>query len=169
MSQWVSTGVDTSEGSFLFNAIAPCVAERYKTYLYIDELERRVFADTAYGEYLDKRCAEHGIYRKTATQSIRKGYFENEVSIGSRWGKEELTYTVTKMLQSDVYLLKCERSGTIKNHYDSNLINIDAVEPIDSVRLGEMVIYGENEEQDDTLRCRDFNSFEKEAFGGNIK
>ena len=73
------------------------------------------------------------------------------------------------MLQSSVYLLKCEQSGTIKNHYDGNLINIDAVEYIDSARLGEVVIYGENEEQDDALRCRDFNSFEKEAFGGNIK
>ena len=58
---------DLVEGSFLFDAIAPCVAELYEVYLYIDELEKRVYADTAYGEYVDKRCAEHGIYRKTAT------------------------------------------------------------------------------------------------------
>ena len=164
----VTTGVDTSEGSFLFDAIAPCVAELYEAYLYIDELEKRVYADTAYGEHLDKRCAEHGIYRKKATHSIRKGYFDNEVPIGSRWGKEELTYIVTEMLQSGVYLLKCEQSGTIGNHYDGNLINIDAVEHINSAQLGEVVIYGDNEEQDDALRCRYFNSFEKEAFGGNI-
>ena len=84
----VSTGVDTSEGSFLFDAIAPYVAELYEAYLYIDELEKRVFADTAHGEYLARRCAEHGIYRKEATHAIRKGYFNNEVPIGSRWGKE---------------------------------------------------------------------------------
>ena len=75
--QQVSTGVDTSEGSFLFDAIAPCVAELYGAYLYIDELEKRVYADTAYGEYLDRRCAEHGVYSKKATHSIRKGYFDN--------------------------------------------------------------------------------------------
>lgn len=91
----VSSSVDTSEGSFLFDAIAPCVAELYQAYLYIDELEKRVFADTAYGEYLDRRCAERGIYRKQATYAIRKGYFDNEVPIGSRWGKEELVYIVT--------------------------------------------------------------------------
>lgn len=164
----VSTGVDTSEGSFLFDAIAPCVAELYEAYLYIDELEKRVFADTAYGEYLDRRCAEHGIYRKEATYAIRKGYFDNEIPIGSRWGKEELTYIVTEMLQSGVYLLKCEQSGTIGNHYDGNLINIDTVEHINSARLGEVVQFGANEEQDDVLRCRYFNSFEKEAFGGNV-
>ena len=164
----VSTGIDTSEGSFLFDAIAPCVAELYEAYLYIDELEKRVFADTAYGDYLDRRCAEHGIYRKKATHAIRKGYFDNEVPIGSRWGKEELTYIVTEMLQSGVYLLKCEQEGTIGNHYDGSLINIDAVEHINSSQLGEVVQFGANREQDDVLRCRYFNSFEKEAFGGNV-
>ena len=100
--QRVDTGVDTSEGSFLFDAIAPCVAELYEAYLYIDELEKRVYADTSYGEYLERRCAERGIYRKQATHSIRKGYFDNEVPIGSKWGKEEVTYIVTEMIQDGV-------------------------------------------------------------------
>lgn len=164
----VSSSVDTSEGSFLFDAIAPCVAELYQAYLYIDELEKRVFADTAYDEYLDRRCAERGIYRKKATYAIRKGYFDNEVPIGSKWGKEELVYIVTELVQDGAYLLKCEQSGVIGNRYDGNLINIDAVESINSAVLGEVVISGENEEQDDALRCRYFNSFEKEAFGGNV-
>ena len=166
--QRVSTGIDTSEGSFLFDAIVPCVAELYQAYLYIDELEKRVFADTAYDEYLDRRCAERGIYRKEATYAIRKGYFDNEVPIGSKWGKEELTYIVTELVQDGAYLLKCEQSGVIGNRYDGNLINIDAVENINSAILGEVVSFGANEEQDDALRCRYFNSFEKEAFGGNI-
>ncbi|WP_410497019.1 baseplate J/gp47 family protein [Cellulosilyticum sp. ST5] len=164
----VSSSVDTSEGSFLFDAIAPCVAELYEAYLYIDELEKRVYADTSYGEYLERRCAERGIYRKQATHSIRRGYFDNTVPIGSRWGKEELVYIVTELMQDGVYLLKCEQSGVIGNRYDGNLINIDAVENINSAILAEVVQFGANEEQDDALRCRYFNSFEKEAFGGNI-
>ena len=166
--QRVDTGIDTSEGSFLFDAIAPCVAELFEAYLYIDELEKRVYADTSYGEYLERRCAERGIYRKAASHAIRRGYFDNEVPIGSRWGKEELTYIVTELVQDGVYLLKCEQSGTIGNHYDGNLINIDAVENINSAQLGEVVHFGVNAEQDDALRCRYFNSFEKEAFGGNV-
>lgn len=67
----VSSSIDTSEGSFLFDAIAPCVAELYEAYLYIDELEKRIFADTAYDEYLERRCAERGIYRKEATCAVR--------------------------------------------------------------------------------------------------
>jgi len=166
--QRVDTGVDTSEGSFLFDAIAPCVAELYEAYLYIDELEKRVYADTAYGEYLERRCAERGIYRKEASYAIRKGYFDSEVPIGSRWGKEELTYIVTELVQNGAYLLKCEQSGTIGNRYDGDLINIDAVENINTAKLGEVVQFGANREQDDALRCRYFNSFEKEAFGGNV-
>lgn len=68
----VSSQIDTSEGSFLFDAIAPCVAELYEAYLYIEELEKRVFVDTAYGEYLERRTAERGIYRKLATHAIEK-------------------------------------------------------------------------------------------------
>lgn len=166
--QRVSTGIDTSEGSFLFDAIAPCVAELYEAYLYIDELEKRVFADTAYDEYLDRRCAERGIYREQASYAIRKGHFDNEVPIGSRWGKEELTYIVTEMQQTGVYLLRCEQAGTIGNKYDGDLINIDAVEHISMATLGEVVHFGANSEQDDALRQRYFNSFEKEAFGGNV-
>lgn len=164
----VNSSVDTSEGSFLFDAIAPCVAELYQAYLYIDEIEKRVFADTAYGEYLDRRCAERGIYRKQATYAIRKGYFDNEVPIGSRWGKEELVYIVTELVQDGAYLLKCEQSGVIGNRYHGNLINMDAVENINSAVLGEVVHFGANREQDDVLRCRYFNSFEKESFGGNV-
>ena len=165
----VSSSVDTSEGSFLFDAIAPCVAELYEAYLYIDELEKRIFADTAYDEYLERRCAERGIYRKEATCAVRKAYFDNEVPIGSRWGKEELMYIVTEMVQNGVYLLKCTQPGSIGNHYEGNLINIDAIENINEAILGEVVIVGENMEQDDALRCRYFNSFEKKAFGGNIR
>ena len=165
----VSSSIDTSEGSFLFDAIAPCVAELYEAYLYINELEKRIFADTAYDEYLERRCAERGIYRKQATCAVRKAYFDGEVPIGSRWGKEELVYIVTEMVQNGAYLLKCTQPGSIGNHYEGNLINIDATENINEAILGEVVIVGENMEQDDALRCRYFNSFEKEAFGGNIK
>lgn len=71
-------------------------------------------------------------------------------------------------MKDGAYLLKCEQSGVIGNRYDGNLINMDAVENINSAVLGEVVHFGANREQDDVLRCRYFNSFEKEAFGGNI-
>ena len=163
----VSSQMDTSEGSFLFDAIAPCAAELYEAYLYIDEIEKRVFADTAYGEYLERRAAERGIYRKPATYAIRKAYFNVDVPIGSRWAKEELVYTVTKKVQEGVFLAKANQTGAIGNRYSGELVNMDFVENLNSAILGEVVIAGEDEEDDESLRFRYFSSFEKEAFGGN--
>lgn len=163
----VSSHMDTSEGSFLFDAIAPCVAELYEAYLRIEELEKRVFADTAYGEYLERRTAERGIYRKPATYAIRKAYFNVDVPIGSRWAKEELVYTVTKKVQEGVFLTKANQTGAIGNRYSGELVNMDFIENLTSATLGEVVIAGEDEEEDESLRLRYFSSFEKEAFGGN--
>ena len=163
----VSSQIDTSEGSFLFDAIAPCVAELYEAYLYIEELEKRVFADTAYGEYLERRTAERGIYRKLATHAIRKAYFNVDVPIGSRWAKEELMYTVTDKVQEGVFLTKANQTGAIGNRYSGELVNMDFIENLESAILGEVVIAGEDEEDDESLRARYFSSFEKEAFGGN--
>ena len=55
--------LDKQEGSFIYDAIAPCV-ELYHTYLYCNELEKRVFADTAYGEYLDRRVKKEILKEK---------------------------------------------------------------------------------------------------------
>lgn len=163
----VSSQMDTSEGSFLFDAIAPCVAELYEAYLYIEELEKRVFADTAYGKYLERRTAERGIYRKPATHAIRKAYFNIDVPIGSRWAKEELVYTVTEKVQEGVFLTKANQVGAIGNRYSGELVNMDFIKNLESATLGEVVIAGEDEEDDESLRLRYFSSFEKEAFGGN--
>ena len=163
----ISNQMDTSEGSFLFDAIAPCVAELYEAYLYIEELEKRVFADTAYGKYLERRAAERGIYRKSATYAIRKAYFNVDVPIGSRWAKEELVYTVTEKIQEGVFLAKANQTGAIGNRYSGELVNMDFIENLNSATLGEVVIAGEDEEEDESLRLRYFRSFEKEAFGGN--
>lgn len=163
----IPNDMDTSEGSFLYDAIVPCVAELHEAYLYIEELEKRVFADTAYGEYLERRTAERGIYRKSATYAIRKAYFNIDVPIGSRWAKEELVYTVTEKVQEGVFLTKANQTGAIGNRYSGELVNMDFIENLNSAILGEVVIAGEDEEDDESLRFRYFSSFEKGAFGGN--
>ena len=165
----ITANVDKTEGSLIYDAVVPCVAELYEAYLCIDELEKRVFADTSYGEYLDRRCAERGIYRKEAVYAIRKATFNIDVPIGSRWAKEELVYTVTEKVQTGVFKVKCNQSGLIGNRYSGEMVNMDAVENINSAILGEIIIAGSNIEEDEPLRKRYFDSFEKEAFGGNIK
>ena len=161
--------LDKQEGSFIYDAIAPCVLELYHTYLYCNELEKRVFADTAYGEYLDRRVEERNIKRKKATFSQRKGIFNNTVPIGSKWGKEGLIFTVVSATETpNHYILKCEELGSIGNKYNGELINIDAVPNITLATIEDVILAGEDEETDEKLRQRYFNSFNEKSFGGNV-
>ncbi|HHV75530.1 MAG TPA: baseplate J/gp47 family protein [Thermoanaerobacterium sp.] len=65
----VSADVDKSEGSFIYDALAPAALELAQAYVQLDNILQVVFAQTSYGEWLDKRAAEFGIYRKTGTKA----------------------------------------------------------------------------------------------------
>lgn len=64
----VSSDIDTSEGSFLHDALSPAAEELAQGYIKLDEVLKRVFASTAaengYSTELENRCAEFGISRK---------------------------------------------------------------------------------------------------------
>lgn len=160
--------VDNSEGSFIYDALSMCIIELYELYLYCNELEKRCFADTSYNEYLERRTEERGISRKQAVQSKRKAQFDASVPIGSEWGKEDLIFTVTSDLGNNQYILTCNTVGSIGNKYTGDLINISAISGVSSAILGDIVIAGEDEEDDESLRTRYFNSFNSDSFGGNI-
>lgn len=165
----VTATVDKTEGSFIYDAIAPTVVELHQCYLYINELENKVYADTATGEYLERRTAERGVNRKQAVHAIRTLTFNKDVPIGSRWGKEDLIYTVQNGTGLNQYGAICNQAGAIGNRYTGDLINIDSVEGITSAKMSEIVIAGAESETDEQLRERFFNSFNDDAFGGNIQ
>ena len=49
---------DKREGAIIFDALAPAAAELAQLYVQLDVVLNQTFADTATGEYLEKRCAE---------------------------------------------------------------------------------------------------------------
>jgi uncharacterized phage protein gp47/JayE len=65
----VSADVDKTEGSLIYDALAPVALELAQAYVELDNILQIVFAQTSYGEWLDKRAAEFGIYRKTGTKA----------------------------------------------------------------------------------------------------
>lgn len=64
------TSTYNDEGGFIYDAVAPIAVELSEMYKSLDEVLKQVFAQTASGEYLEKSCAEFGIYRKTGTKAI---------------------------------------------------------------------------------------------------
>lgn len=65
----VPADVDKSEGSFVWDALAPAAYELYDAAVWAQEALRRGFASTTFGAYLDLRCAEHGVTRRPAAKA----------------------------------------------------------------------------------------------------
>lgn len=65
----VPTDVDKSEGSYIWDALAPAAYELFGSSLWAQEVLRRTFVSTTFGEYLDLRCEEHGLSRRPAVQA----------------------------------------------------------------------------------------------------
>lgn len=165
----ISSEVAKFEGTLLYDAIVPCVMELWEAYLAMHELIKRVYADTAYNEYLEARCKERGIYRKEAIKAIRLARFNIDVPVGSRWTKEELVYTVIENLDNHNSKVECDVTGAIGNHYTGEMKNMDGIEGVTYAELTDVIVAGEDVEDDESLRKRYFSSFEPEAFGGNVK
>ncbi|MCC3374742.1 baseplate J/gp47 family protein [Cohnella sp. REN36] len=65
----IPADVDRSEGSYIWDALAPVAYELFRSSEQAKEVLRRGFASTTFGPYLDLRCEEHGIARRPATKA----------------------------------------------------------------------------------------------------
>ncbi|WKV08208.1 baseplate J/gp47 family protein [Thermoanaerobacterium sp. CMT5567-10] len=71
----IPDNMDKSEGSYIWDAIEPAAIELAKAAIWAQEVLRRGFAETTFGEYLDMRGNEHGIFRREATRATGKVKF----------------------------------------------------------------------------------------------
>lgn len=164
----VPNDMDKREGSPIYLALAPACFELAEAYMQLETIRDMTYADTSIGDDLTRRCAERGVYRKDATYALRKGLFNIEVPIGSRFRLDETTYTVVRLLEGTAYELKCEQSGTIGNVYTGTLLPIEYIKNLTTAELTDILVPGEEVEADESLRKRYFESLESEAYGGNI-
>lgn len=170
----VPNTVDKREGSILYDALAPACAELAILYTEMDNILDRAFPDTATGEDLDRKCAERSIVRKAATAAVRKATFTNAsggamvVPIGTRFSGGGMNYKVTEAIATGVFKLIAELPGASGNTYFGTLLPIDFVEGLAGAELSDVLIPGEDEEGDDSLRKRYFSSYDLQAFGGNV-
>lgn len=160
--------IDTREGSLIYNALAPAAVELQNMYIQLDTILNESFADTQTRDYLIKRCAERGVNVEEATYAIRKGEFNIDVTIGSRFSLNTLNYIVTEKISTGVFKLRCETVGYIGNVESGNLIPIDYIEGLQTAVLTDVLVPGEDEEETEHLRQRYFDSLDSQAFGGNI-
>jgi len=166
--------VDTREGSIIYTALAPVAMQLVEQQFYADNIQDATMPDTARGDDLTRRCAEHGINRYAATNSIRKGTFNDEngnpmdVPIGAKFGADGITYIVISKISSGTYRLQCQQTGIIGNSYFGALLPIDNIAGLGTATLSEVLTAGEEQESDDELRTRFYKEINEQPFGGNI-
>ncbi|EGT2204154.1 baseplate J/gp47 family protein [Clostridioides difficile] len=158
---------DKREGSIIYNALAPVAIELTETYIAMDELLDQTFVDTASYYYLEKRCKERGITPLEATNTIAKGVFNIDIPLDSRFNLGEYNYIATERISEGIYKMKCETAGPIFEL--GQLIPIEYIDGLETAELTEILINGEDEESEDSLRQRYYDSLNSQSFGGNIQ
>jgi len=167
MLERIPNDIDKRPGSVIYDALAPAAYKLAEAYFLLRNYVDLFFADTAVGEYLSRRAAELGVMRRQTTKAIRKIVTTGPVDIGTRWGLEDTTYVIIEKVTDTEYKAECEQYGTIGNAYSGPLDNIDNISGV-TAELIDILIPGEDEETDESLRQRYFESLVSQAYGGNI-
>lgn len=165
----VSEQVDKREGSVIWDALAPAAVELELMYIEFELILQETFGDTASREYLIRRAKERGITPYPATYALLKGEFNIDVPIGSRFSLNDLNYSVVEQIGTGVFKMECEALGVQGNKYFGDLIPIEYIDGLQTAKLTELLIPGEDEEDTESLRTRYFESFDTKPFGGNQK
>lgn len=175
---------DKRQGSVIYDALAPFCQVLAAGAIQLKQFYTQTYALTATGEDLDNRVAEQGITRFAATYAVRKISVADEdgnpvvIPIGARFSTisntNPVNYSVTAQYVEDgvavpgSYEATCEELGVIGNEYSGNLINITFVQGLASVTMTSTLVPARNEETDEELRERYFDTLNQKAFGGNI-
>lgn len=157
---------DKREGSAIYNAIAPSAAELSEAYIMLDIFHDEMFIDTCSYDSLIKKCKERGISPIPASHAIVKAQFNVDVPIGSRFSLDYLNFRAIEKVSTGVYKLECESTGAISSTGD--IIPIEYIEGLETAKITEILVNGEDEESEESLQKRYFDSLESQAYGGNI-
>lgn len=175
MMDRIPNDLDKREGSIIYNALAPAAQEMAKMYSDMDYFLKCTFASTDMPpELLDLRVREEGLERYQATYAIKEGYFyDNEnnlvdIPIGSRFSIDDFNFIAIEKISTGIYKLKSETAGIESNSITGPLVPIEYIEGLSIARLGELIIPGQETEDNESLYSRYIEHLNEKPFAGNI-
>ena len=162
----VPSDVEKREGSIIYDALAPCAYFIAQMEFQLENFIDLVFPDTAIAEDLDRAAAAYGLVRKEATKAVRKIETSASVDIGTRWGINGLTYTITRYIEDVIYEAECDTAGEEGNQFTGLMQPISNVTGI-TANLTDIVSAGADEEADEAFRERLYTKIKQPATSGN--
>ena len=176
MLDQVDPNIDTREGSMIQTSLGPAAWYLEGVYMILKQIQDNAYPATAVGDCLDKIVQTRGLTRKQATAAVRKGTFNTAVPSGSEFktingADSQILVTGDRIFGGGpeyVYAMQCKDTGISGNNYSGNLLPITPVENLTSAVLGDIIMAGTEEETDEALRSRIYETFDVAAFGGNI-
>ncbi|BDR73619.1 phage tail protein [Clostridium tetani] len=175
MMDRIPNDLDKREESIIYNALAPAAQEVARMYSDMDYFLQCTFASPDMPpELLDLRVGEEGLKRYQATYAIKKGYFyDNEnnlvdIPLNSRFSIDDFNFKAVEKISTGIYKLKSETTGVESNSITGQLVPIEYIENLSIAKLGELLIPGENEEDNESLYARYIEHLNEKPFGGNV-
>lgn len=176
--------MDKRQGSIIYDALAPACYRLAEIYQNIRNVYKDTNAETASGEDLDNIVKEQGLQRYAATYAIKKVYIADtegnpmSIPLDSRFSTisdiNPITYRAVSVYSENgqgipgYYEMECEVAGSIGNQYAGALTQITNIRGVGSATMSTVLVTARDEETDDELRTRYFETINSRPFGGNI-
>lgn len=173
----VPSDIDKREGSIIYDALAPSMYQLSMMYMSLYNLLQDTFPTTAVGEYLDLKVLEQGLSRFEATKATKIAEFRDsdnnlmDVPISARFstvGQNEQYYRVVEKQSDGIFILESESVGASSNRYVGQLLPVDNINGLGTATMSGVYISGRDEETDDELRERYFQTVNEKSFAGNF-
>ena len=160
--------VRTDPASLAYNACAKIALAIQNVYEDMDDLYDNLLPDTMDIDHLITFGTERGVPYSYATPAYVRGVFSQEIEIGTEFECGKWTYQVVEALTETYnYKLVCTEAGAAANANYGDLIPTDYVENYQGGQITELLIPGEDDEDEEEYRKRVISSFEALAFGGS--
>lgn len=183
----VPEDVDSRQGSIIYDTLAITCSKLADVIVEAKNIADQAYMPTAtVKQNIDYKAAERGIYRQPATKAERLGVFTYptgtpaSVPVGSLFctiddNKDKvINYTVVREHQQDGitipgnYVLECQQEGIIGNTYFGEILPLTDMDTLGSATLTTVLVPARDEESNDSVKQRYYDTFNIEAFGGNL-
>lgn len=168
----VPNSLDKREGSMIQTAIGAGAYALEEFYLELDKVQRGAYLQTAVGQDLDYLATLANVTRYPASPAVRLGVFNIDIPLGSRFstidGADSVNFIAAKKLGDGQYEMTCETAGTIGSQYTGPILPITYIQGLTSAEITDILVPGDDTEDDESFRQRAIDALTERPFGGNV-